>query len=100
MRERQDEISARHDLTAVEIDGLEDRLYAFNAARTGYRDGLGLGFVAEAPDGILGAVAGYTWGGICELRQVWVREDQRRHGLGRRLMERAIAEARARGCAC
>jgi N-acetylglutamate synthase-like GNAT family acetyltransferase len=92
------EIRACHDLDALEVEGLEERLYEFNAERTGFRDGKGLAFVAEADGAMVGAVAGYTWGGICELRQVWVREDQRQHGLGRSLMGRAIAEARSRGC--
>ena len=91
-------IQARHDLGPDEIDGLEDRLYEVNAGRTGMRDGAQLAFTAEAAEGLVGAVAGYTWGGVCELRQVWVHEAHRRQGLGKRLMERAIAEARARDC--
>jgi N-acetylglutamate synthase-like GNAT family acetyltransferase len=92
-------IAPRHDLTPQEIDALEDRLYAHNAAATGFHDGAGLAFVAERDGELAGAVAGYSWGGICELRQVWVRDDQRGQGLGRELMERAIAEARRRACA-
>ena len=92
-------IRARHDLTPNEIDALEDRLYAFNVARTGHDDGRSLAFTAEEGDELVGAVAGHTWGGICELKQVWVRDDRRGQGLGRALMKAAIAEARARGCA-
>lgn len=91
-------IRPRHDLSPDEIDGIEDSLYKVNASRTGYADAALLGFVAEAGADLLGAVAGYTWGGICELRQVWVREDWRGHGLGAQLMRCAIAEARARDC--
>ena len=93
------EIVPRHDLTPDEVDGLELRLYEHNARRTGYADGAGLAFLAEAAGQRVGAVAGYSWGGICELRQVWVDEAWRGHGLGRRLMDRAVQEARARGCA-
>jgi len=92
-------IRARHDLTPDEIDALEDRLYAFNAEQTGFADGRSLAFTAEEGGEQVAAVAGYTWGGICELRQVWVRDDRRGGGLGRALMEAAIDEARARGCA-
>jgi len=93
------DIQDRHDLTAEQIDALEDRLYAFNAAQTGYHDAAPLAFVAEVEGEPIGAAAGFTWGGVCELRQVWVHEDYRGHGLGRSLLSRAIQEARDRKCA-
>lgn len=92
-------IKARHDLTPHEIDGLEYRLYEVNASRTGYEDVAFLGFLAEAQGELVGAVAGYTWGGICELRQAWVHEVHRGKGLGEALMTEATREAKARGCA-
>ena len=91
-------IKARHDLTPDELDRLEDRLYEMNASRTGCENAASLGFVAEAVGELIGAAAGYTWGGICELRQVWVQETCRGKGLGRALMTEAIREAKARGC--
>lgn len=99
MESEQIEVTARHDLTPEQIDGLEDRLYEFNAARSGYRDAAPLGFAAELRGELIGAVAGYTWGGVCELRQVWVHEAHRGRGLGRMLMDKAIQESKARGCA-
>lgn len=93
------EIAPRHDLSALEIEALEDHLYAFNREATGFDDGEGLAFVSEEDGEVVGAVAGYSWGGICELRQVWVRADHRGQGLGSALLEAAIAEATRRGCA-
>jgi ribosomal protein S18 acetylase RimI-like enzyme len=58
-----------------------------------------LGFLAEAQGELVGAVAGYTWGGICEVRQVWVHEAYRGEGLGEALITEASREAKARGCA-
>jgi len=81
-----------------EIDALEEALYAYNAERTGHADGASLAFVADDNGERIGAVAGFTWAGMAELRQVWVREDWRGRDLGRRLMEAALAEARVRGC--
>src|SRR5689334_10969040 len=92
-------ITARHDLSAGEIEVLEDRLYEFNAAQTGFHDGKSLAFVVEEQGKLVAAVAGYTWGGICELRQVWVHEAWRGCGLGAELVGHAIEEARTRGCA-
>jgi N-acetylglutamate synthase-like GNAT family acetyltransferase len=43
-------------------------------------------------------VAGWTWAGVCELRQLWIDQQFRHSGLGTALLDSAIAEARARGC--
>ena len=89
-----------HDFTIEEIDGLEDRLYEHNTAATGHRDGLLLGFEHRDDAGaLIGAIAGHTWGGVAEIKQVWVDPAHRRRGLGLALLDAAIAEARARGCA-
>ena len=77
---------------------LEARLYAFNQDATGYRDGDDLAFAVEEAGEVVAGVAGYTWGGIAEVKQLWVREDRRHAGLGSALMDAAIGEARARGC--
>jgi ribosomal protein S18 acetylase RimI-like enzyme len=88
----------RHDLTPVEIDGLEDRLYEHNRAAVGRDDGEGLGFVIEDETGrLLGAAAGYTWAGISEIKQMWVDPGSRGLGYGRALLDAMVAEARRRG---
>lgn len=94
------QISPRHDLTAAEINELEDRLDEFNAEVSGYRDAEQIAFIATRDGEMVGGVAGYTWGGVCGIRQLWVHKDHRRSGLARKLMRLAIDEARARGCAC
>lgn len=90
---------ANHSMSADEIDQLEERIYEASADQCGYRDAKQISFQAKESGNLIGAVAGYTWGGICELRQVWVEEAHRRHGVGKRLMRLAIREAKARGCA-
>jgi ribosomal protein S18 acetylase RimI-like enzyme len=94
-------IRPRHDLSAIEVDQLEDRLYDHNRRSTGQDDGKGLAFVAfDAHDKQIGAVAGYTWAGMAEIKQLWVDEDHRGCGIGRGLLEAAIAEAVFRRCQC
>ena len=88
-------VIARHDLDSAAI---EQRLYEFNMDATGFRDGLDLGFVVEEAGEVVAAAAGYTWGGICEVKTLWVHPDHRKAGLGSALMAQAMDEARARGC--
>ena len=92
-------ILPRHHLSITEIDRLEDRLYDHNRRATGRDDGKGLAFVVVDEHGIqIGAIAGYSWAGVAEIKQLWVDEDHRGHGWGRRLLDAAIDEATVRGC--
>src|SRR5271165_2376033 len=87
-------ILPRHDLSIAEIDHLEDRLYEHNHRAVGRDDGKRLGFVAVDPHGAqVGAIAGYSWAGIAEIKQLWVDETHRGIGLGRALLQAAVTEA-------
>ena len=89
----------RTDPTPAEIDLLENRLYEFNAQATGIVDALGLAlFGRDAQGEVVAGLCGHTWGGCCEIRQVWVHEKHRGQGVGRRLLVLAETEARRRGC--
>jgi ribosomal protein S18 acetylase RimI-like enzyme len=82
-----------------DVQFLDEQFYEFNRTATAIDDGRALGiFLRDESGNILAAVAGHTWGGTCELRQVWVIEARRRAGLGRRLLAAAEAEATRRGC--
>ena len=93
------EVAACHDLAVTEINALDDRLYEFNSSTTGIDDGARFGFVVRDDTGnTIAAIAGTTWGGVCEIRQLWVHQEQRRHGLGTALLAAAVDEAQNRGC--
>jgi GNAT superfamily N-acetyltransferase len=47
---------------------------------------------------IIAGFNGHTWGGCCELSNVWVHERYRGQGLGALILRAAEAEAVARGC--
>ena len=67
--------------------------------RTGRRDFRPLGiFLRDENRDIVGGLSGYTWAGWLEIRFLWVREDLRGQGYGRRMLEAAEVEARMRGC--
>jgi GNAT superfamily N-acetyltransferase len=78
---------------------LADRIYEFNANATGYFDGRLLGGCVRNDTGeAVAGFNGHTWGGCCELSNVWVDERYRGQGLGAALLRSAEAEAVARGC--
>jgi GNAT superfamily N-acetyltransferase len=78
---------------------LEDKLYQFNVAATGFADGKAICFTAANDHGeMVGGIAGYTWGGCCFIKELWVAEGWRRQGLGRALIGAAEREAALRDC--
>lgn len=84
---------------ARDLAELERCINDFNDDTTGARDGRALAAFLRGPDGALRAgLAGHTWGGCAEIKLLWVREAERRSGLGSRLLRAAEDEARARGC--
>ena len=82
-----------------DLQFLEDRINEHNVWRTDRRDFRPLAlFVRDHQGSIVAGLHGFTWAGWLEIKFVWVREDLRGQGHGRRLVEAAEAEARARGC--
>ena len=78
---------------------LEDRIYEFNVAATGFDDGRYLSVLLKHDDGtIYAGLHGHTWAGICEIKTLWIAESERGKGLGTRLLAAAEEEARRRGC--
>lgn len=79
---------------------LTERIYEFNANATGYFDGMSLaGCIRNKSGEVIAGFNGHTWGGCCELTNVWVHEQYRGQGFGALLLRSAEAEAAARGCA-
>jgi len=78
---------------------LEEGLYEFNARATGISDGKLLSLFVRTADGspIAGAF-GWTWGGTCYIRYLFVVENMRGHGQGTMLMRAIQKEANSRDC--
>ena len=84
---------------AADIEFLDDRIYEFNMAATGYRDGLYLSaFCRDEIGRIEAGVYGWTWGGAAEVRTLSVREDLRGRAMGSTLLAAFEGEAHRRGC--
>ena len=92
-------LTVTDDLTPEQLTFLDDKIYEYNVATTGIGDGRGLGVCGRDESGaVLAGLSGTTWGACCKVRDVWVREDLRRRGMGTRLLDAAEDEARRRGC--
>ena len=91
-------IQAQHDLSSIEIDSIEERIYDDNRRAIGRNDGQGLGFVIQDEAGrTIGVAAGYSWAGTSELKQMWIDEAYRGRGYARELLNAFVAEAARRG---
>jgi GNAT superfamily N-acetyltransferase len=86
-------------LTSEEHEAITSGLVTFNTKRVGYDDAKGLNLVArDESNTIIGGLIGETYWGWLYVDVLWVAEDRRSQGLGRRLLTQAEEEARARGC--
>ncbi|MEO8624621.1 MAG: GNAT family N-acetyltransferase, partial [bacterium] len=81
-----------------EIQFLEDRIYDYNKTQTGIDDARLLVITMRDQTGnLVAGLYGWTWGGCCEVKVLWVHEQLRGRGVGTRLMSAAEAEVRLRG---
>ena len=91
-------VQPQHDLSAIEIDAIEDSIHAHNRQAVGRNDAEGLGFVIrDEAQRIIGVAAGYSWAGTSELKQMWVDQAYRGRGYARQLLDAFSAEAARRG---
>jgi ribosomal protein S18 acetylase RimI-like enzyme len=93
------ELTVETDPPPEDVRFLRDRLNEFNTEATGIADANFLGLFKRAPDGSpLAGAFGWTWGGTCYVRYLFVSENLRRQGQGTLLMRAVESEAKARGC--
>ncbi|MFB7588695.1 GNAT family N-acetyltransferase [Streptomyces sp. NPDC056169] len=78
---------------------LTEELVAFNTTATGASERGAISIkVADDTGELVGGLTAWTWGGLCGIDLLWVREDSRKDGWGGRILHAAEAEARRRGC--
>jgi GNAT superfamily N-acetyltransferase len=97
------QISAVVLLDEIQCQELEtflvERIYEFNSEATGYFDGKLLGGSVKNEAGeVIAGFSGHTWGGCCEISNLWVDKHHRGQGLGKTILRAAEAEALCRGC--
>jgi ribosomal protein S18 acetylase RimI-like enzyme len=92
--------STVHDEAALEdLRFLEEQINEFNFATTGIYDARLLVELRRDDSGrIYAGLSGHTWGGVAEVRFLWVDAAKRHTGVGSQLLRAAEEEARSRGC--
>ena len=82
-----------------EIKYIREALASFNKAAVGDDGHAPVSIVEYDGEGdIIGGILGGTYWGWLYVDILWVREDQRKKGIGSRLLMAAEKEARRRGC--
>lgn len=82
-----------------DLQFLEEQINEYNFATTGIRDARLLAILLRDSDRrIYAGLSGHTWGGVAEVRFLWIDEQSRHQGIGTRLLRTAEDEARSRGC--
>ncbi|MER8221777.1 GNAT family N-acetyltransferase [Streptomyces sp. NPDC094143] len=77
---------------------LDEELTAFNTAATGATTEPLSVRVTDETGEPAGGLTAWTWGSLCSVDMLWVRDDLRNAGWGSRLMRAAETEAARRGC--
>jgi ribosomal protein S18 acetylase RimI-like enzyme len=92
-------LSEHDDVPPMEGGVVDAGLEAFNQGAAPLREVQRLScFARDQAGAVIGGAVGRTWAQACELQQIWVAADHRRHGLGGELLCRFEALARRRGC--
>ena len=92
-------IVAADNAKLEDLQFLEEQVNEYNFATTGIHDARLLVMFLRDPAGrIYAGVSGHTWGGVAEIRFLWVDERRRHTGIGSRLLRAAEEEAASRGC--
>jgi ribosomal protein S18 acetylase RimI-like enzyme len=86
--------------SSIEVEAfLADKIYEFNSNTTGLFDGEEFAATMRDTNGhIIAGVSGHTWGGCCQISQLWVHELARELGIGTSLMLAVEAHALTKNC--
>lgn len=91
-------LSSEPGAARQDIDGIMDRIDAWNMDVTGIHDFHQVAiFVRDDAGAIRGGITGGVWAGWLHVVALWVDEELRGRGLGRALVQAAEDEARSAG---
>jgi GNAT superfamily N-acetyltransferase len=91
--------SLENDPREEDVQRVVDGLVEYNLSHYPHRDYQPLAvFLRDAAGEVVGGACGGTYWGWLFVKYLWVAEEHRGRGYGRRLLEAAEAEAARRGC--
>ncbi len=78
---------------------LEDQLYKYNSNKIDRHDGNFFSKVVKDENGtIIAGIAAWTWAFACEITLLWVSENLRNNGIGKKLLLAAEQQAIDKKC--
>ena len=81
------------------IGFLDDMIYEFNALATNQNDGERFTkVIRDENENIIAGISGWTWASVSEITLLWVKEEYRKKGLGKKLLKAAEDEIIKKGC--
>src|SRR2546427_1426375 len=91
-------IKVEENAAPEDVQALWRNLYEFNVAQTGQQGQFLSVFLRDDKGQIVGGAHGWTAFGWLHIDVLWLRENIRRKGLGRQVLQATEAEAKKRGC--
>jgi GNAT superfamily N-acetyltransferase len=92
------EIRIEDKAAPEDLQALWRNLYEFNVVQTGQHGQFISVFLRDSEGQIVGGAHGWTAFGWLHIDVLWLREDLRRKGMGRQVLEATEQEAKKRGC--
>jgi len=81
------------------LEFLEEKIYENNSGLVGKKDGkLFSKIIKDETNSIIAGIAGWTWANACEITTLWVDQQHRKKGFGKKLLEEAEREAIMNHC--
>ena len=89
--------SVEHQAEVIQF--LDDKVYEYNSSTINkYEGALFTKIIRDQNSNIIAGISGWTWALVSEITLLWVKEENRKNGLGKMLLKTAEDEIIKKGC--
>lgn len=89
--------SVEHQTEVIQF--LDDKVYEYNSSIINKYEGiLFTKIIRDQNSNIIAGISGWTWAMASEITLLWVKEEYRKNGLGKKLLKAAEDEIIKKGC--